>query len=375
MWRSVWDICAGNAGRYVACGEERSNATHPSIYVCMLVRRGGPIYTCVRSAPLWPDRWVRRTRPTTTHTLFCSVVAGPNTCTHSNLVLVFTSMQYNFTLEKQWIIDGKDMVTTITKDGEVFLHVTKRRPPPRWLVAAVATMPHMSTVKKVVMAVALHRILSNVKATIAASRGQRTKYMKRIDHNKQVQSMTLTLSLYDTPVQVHNCTTPSILATEENIRWLVAAMVHEISQLLRDANAAPANCDPTTDAADEQEPAIVAVEDSSPMDDSPPSTTTTTVSDDELSLDGIAAQLELPCGIWWSKSTNRLGARHANVIKYFPVKKKLKPDARYDRMRVQIKRATIYRDNGVMPEDDDDSQQDDDDTQQTEDSTIANLSE
>ena len=151
-------------------------------------------------------------------------------------------------------------------------------------------------------------------------------------------------------------------------------MVHEISQLLRDANAAPANCDPTTDAADEQEPAIVAVEDSSPMDDSPPSTTTT-VSDDELSLDGIAAQFELPHGMWWSNSTNRIGARHANVIRYFPVKRKLTPDARYDKMRVQIKRATIYRDNGVMPEDDDDSQQDDDDTQQTEDSTIANLSE
>ena len=280
-------------------------------------------------------------------------------------------MQYHFTLEKQWIIDGKDMVTTITKDGEVFLQVTKRRPPPRWLVAAVATMPHMSTVKKVVMTVAFNRILSNVKATIAATRGQRTKYMKRIDHNKQIQSMTLTVSLYDAPVQVHNdCTTPMILATEGNIRWLVDAMVHEISQLLRDGNAAPANCDPTTntDAADEQEPAIVDVEDSLPMDDSPPSTTTT-VSDDELSLDGVAAQLDLPCGIWWSKSTNRLAARHTNGVRYFPVKKKLKPDARYHRMQVQVKRAVIYRDSGVMPEDDDDTPQYDDDTQQYDDDT------
>ena len=283
-------------------------------------------------------------------------------------------MQYNFTLAKQWVIDDKYAVTTITKDGESFLHVRKSRPP-YWLVAAVATMPHMSTVDKDVMTVALQRILSNAKATIAASRGQRTKYMKRLDHNKQIQSMTLTVSLYDAPVQVHNCTTPSILATEDNIRWLVDAMVHEISQLLRDANAAPANCDPTTDidAADEQEPAIVAVEDSLPMDDSPPSTATT-VSDDELPFDGIAAQLDLPCGIWWSKSTNRLGARHTNGIRYFPVKKKLKPDARYHRMQVQLKRATIYLESGVMPEDEDDTQQYDDDTQQSEDVTLVNRS-
>ena len=50
-------------------------------------------------------------------------------------------------------------------------------------------------------------------------------------------------------------------------------------------------------------------------------------------------------------------------------------------MQVQIKRATIYRDSGVMPEDDDDTrqydddtQQYDDDTQQSEDATLANMS-